>query len=180
MKGQSSGTETAVQAPAVEERGTPFILFELAGATYALPSDDIQQLDMVGAITPVPNAPSFVDGVVAVRGQVVPVVNLRTRFGFARAPLGVRSRILVVRSGGRTVGVLVDAAREFALIPGSAIRPPPEGISTINGRYLQGMAQLGERLVLVLQVADLFDPDADPFIPIPSNAPEGSAGELNA
>ena len=155
----------------------PYILFELAGATYAVRSGEVQQLEMVGDITPVPNAPPFVDGVVSVRGQVIPVVNLRARFGFARVPFDLRSRLLVVRRDGRTVGFAVDSAREFARIAAGAVQPPPEGISGLNGRYLEGVAHLGERLVLILDMTDLFSPDGaevSPPAPAGTGRKEGS------
>jgi purine-binding chemotaxis protein CheW len=136
-----------------------YVLCELAGATYALRSDDIQQLEMVGSVTPVPNAPGYVDGVVSVRGQVIPVVNLRARFGFPRADHDVRSRLVVVRSGGRTVGLLVDSAREFADIPPDSIKPLPEGVGALSGEYLHGVAQRGERLLLILDVSRLLAHD---------------------
>lgn len=169
---------TSDETPATASRtreAEPFILFDLAGATYAVRSREVLQLDMIGAITPVPNAPAFVDGVVSVRGQVIPVVNLRSRFGFARVPFDVRSRLLVVRRDGRTVGFAVDSAREFASIPEDAIQPPPDGVSGLNGRYLEGLAHLGERLVLVLDTTDLFSPDAAevPF-PHPAEAGQGA------
>ena len=133
-----------------------YVLFELAGATYALRSDDILQLEMVGDPTPVPNAPGYVAGVVSVRGQVIPAVSLRARFGFERAPHDLRSRLLVVRSSGRTVGLIVDSAREFATIPEEQIRPLPEGVAGLSGRYLRGVAQRGERLLLVIDVPELL------------------------
>lgn len=144
----------------------PFILFDLAGATYGVRSREVQQLEMIGAVTPVPNAPPFVDGVVSVRGQVIPVVNLRSRFGFPRQAFDLRARLLVMRRETRTVGFAVDSAREFASIPTAAIQPPPEGISGLNGRYLEGMAHLGERLVLILDMTDLFSPDGGEALPL--------------
>lgn len=152
----------------------PFILFDLAGATYGIRSREIQQLEMIGAVTPVPNAPPFVDGVVSVRGQVIPVVNLRSRFGFPRRDFDLRSRLLVMRREGRTVGFAVDSAREFASISADAIQPPPEGISGMNGRYLEGLAHLGERLVLILDMTDLFSPDGGEASPL---SPAGPAKE---
>jgi purine-binding chemotaxis protein CheW len=134
-----------------------FILFELAGATYALRSEHIQQLEMVGLVTPVPNAPPFVDGVVSVRGQVIPALNLRARFGFERKAADMRSRLVVVRVGARSVGLLVDSAREFATISADMIQPPPPGIAGLSGHYLEGMAQLGERLILLLAVEQLIE-----------------------
>ncbi len=133
-----------------------YVLCELAGATYAIRSDDIEQLEMVGQLTAVPNAPSFVDGITSVRGRVIPAMSLRARFGFDRAPHDLRSRLIVVRSGGRSVGLIVDSAREFARIPAGSIQPPPEGLADMSSRYLHGMAHLGERLVLIIDVAELL------------------------
>lgn len=133
-----------------------YILFELAGSTYALRSDDIQQLDMVSEPTPVPNAPPYVDGVLSVRGQVMPALNLRARFGFPRAPIDLRSRLLIVRANGRTVGLIVDSAREFATIAPESIQPPPDGMHPLSGRYLRGLAHRGDRLILVLDAAELL------------------------
>ena len=94
-----------------------YILFSVAGTTYALPSSEVRHMEMVEQVTAVPNAPPFVDGVVFSRGQVVPVVNLRARFGFERARYDLRTRLLVVAGGGPPVGLLVDDAREFVTIP---------------------------------------------------------------
>ena len=152
-----------------------YVLFELAGATYALRSDDVVQLEMVHAPTPVPNAPDFVDGVVSVRGQVIPAVSLRARFGFARAAHDLRSRLVVVRAVGRTVGLIVDSAREFASIPPDAVRPLPEGIGGMSGRYLRGVAQQGDRLVLVVDVPELLALDAAATDSVLEPPPDGAA-----
>lgn len=138
----------------------PFILFELGGTIYGIRSRVIQQMEMIERVTPVPNAPPFVDGVVASRGQVIPAVNLRARFGLARAPYDLRTRLVVVNIGGRVVGLVVDTAREFVSVPAGAIQPPPEAISELSGKYLEGIATLGERLVLIIRpeaVLDLAD-----------------------
>jgi purine-binding chemotaxis protein CheW len=140
-----------------------YVLFELAGATYALRSDDVAQLEMVGVPTPVPNAPAYVDGVVSVRGQVIPAVSLRARFGFPRADHDLRSRLIVVRAQGRTVGLVVDSAREFASIAPDAVRPLPEGIGGTSGRYLRGVASQDERLILIVDVPELLAHDVTPI-----------------
>lgn len=143
-----------------DRNGESFILFELAGTTYALRSADIQQLEMVGQITPVPNAPAFVDGVVSVRGQVIPAMNLRARFGFERREPDIRSRLVVVRAGERSVGLVVDSAREFASITADMVQPPPAGVAGLSGEYLEGMAHIGERLVLLIDVNQLIEAPA--------------------
>jgi purine-binding chemotaxis protein CheW len=132
-----------------------FILFEVAGTTYGIPSHDVQQMEMIGHITPLPNAPDYVDGVVFTRGQVIPAVNLRVRFGFERTPGTSRTRLIVISRNARTIGLIVDSAREFMSIPADAIRPPHEAISNLSGSYLEGIAAMGERLILILKVEEL-------------------------
>jgi purine-binding chemotaxis protein CheW len=134
-----------------------YILFTLAGTTYAVRTKDVQHMEMVEEITPVPNAPPFVEGVVFSRGQVVPVLSLRARFGFERIAPDIRARLLIVQADGRTVGLLVDSAREFAGIAADAVRPPQDALSGLNGRYLEGIAMLNGRIVLVLDLAAVID-----------------------
>ena len=129
-----------------------YILFSVSGTTYALPTADVRHMEMIEDITRVPNAPSFVDGVVFSRGQVVPVVNLRARFGFERVPLDVRSRLIVVQSAGRLIGLVADAAREFVTIPEDAMQPPHEALAGMSGRYVEGIASIGDRLILLLSL----------------------------
>lgn len=133
-----------------------FILCELMGATYGLPSDVVRHIEMVERITPLPNAPAAVEGVIFSRGQVIPALNLRRRFGFEPIPHDLRTRLIIVHTAGRTVGLIVDTAREFVTIPQETIQPPPEAIDQISRDYLDGIARLGERLVLILRVDELL------------------------
>jgi purine-binding chemotaxis protein CheW len=134
-----------------------FILFAVAGTTYALRSRDVQHMEMLEQVTRVPNAAPFVDGVVFSRGQVVPAVNLRARFGFERVPYDLRSRLVVVQAGGRSVGLVVDDAREFLRLPASAVQPPQEALAGLSGRYVDGIASVKDRLVLVLNLDQLLN-----------------------
>jgi purine-binding chemotaxis protein CheW len=133
-----------------------FVLFELAGATYALPSRQVRHMELVEQVTPVPSAPPFVAGVVFSRGQVLPAIDLRTRFGFERIPYTLRTRMVIVDAGERSLGLIVDTAREFVAISHGAIQPPPDGIAGLSGSYLQGIASLGERLVLLLDLDEVL------------------------
>jgi purine-binding chemotaxis protein CheW len=139
-------------------RSDHFILFIVAGTTYALPSHEVAHVEMVEQITRVPNAPPYVDGVVFSRGQVVPAVNLRARFGFERVPADVKARLLVVQATGRSIGLLVDECREFMLIPASTVHPPGEALSGIGARYISGIATLGDRMIVILKVDELLNP----------------------
>jgi purine-binding chemotaxis protein CheW len=134
-----------------------YILFTLAGTTYALRTRDVAHVEMIEQITGVPNAAHFVDGVVFSRGQVVPALNLRARFGFAKAPNDLRTRLLVVQNEGRTVGLVVDSAREFLAIPASAVQPPNEALAAVSGRYIEGIANLSDRLILILDLGAVLN-----------------------
>ena len=134
-----------------------YILFGVAGTTYALRSDQVLHMEMVEQITSVPNAPAFVEGVVFSRGQVVPVINLRARFGFERVPLDLRTRLLVVQIQGRRVGLMADEAREFVGIPDAEVRPPGEAVVGLSGNYLEGVATIGDRIVLILDIREVVD-----------------------
>ena len=132
-----------------------FILCELAGTPYGVRSRFVQQLEMVEHVTPVPNAAPAVEGVVFSRGQAIPALNLRVRFGFERAPFDLRTRLVVVDVEGRSIGLIVDTAREFVAIPTASIEPPPDAVAGLAGDYLEGIASLGDRIVLVLDLAEV-------------------------
>lgn len=140
-----------------QDGAEPFILFELAGTTYGVRSRFVQQVEMIEHVTPVPNAPLAVEGVVLARGQVIPALNLRARFGFERVAFDLRSRLVVVSTGGRTLGLIVDSAREFLRISEAAIEPPPEAITGLSGKYLEGVATIKERIILILDLDEVID-----------------------
>ena len=134
-----------------------YVLFQVAGTTYGVRSGLVQQMEMIDHITPVPNASPVVDGVIFSRGRVVPAISLRARFGFERAPIESRTRLVVVGIDGRTVGFIVDTAREFISIPAQAIAPPSDGICGLSGKYLEGIATLADRIVLILNLTEVIN-----------------------
>ena len=153
--------------------GDAYVLCDVAGTAYAVDTREVEQLEMVGTLTGVPNAPAYVDGVTSSRGKVIPVVNLRARFGFPRATSSARARIIVTRVDARIVGLLVDSAREFTRIPAEAVQRAPDALDAA-APYLRGVAHLGERLVLVLDVPALLGTTATPAVPIPAPSATGT------
>ena len=139
------------------------ILFVVAGTTYALPSQDVAHVEMVEQITRVPNAPGFVDGVVFSRGHVIPAVNLRARFGFERVPTDLKTRLLVVQTRGRSIGLLADECREFLLIPPSSVHPPGDALAGDGAQYITGIATIGDRMIVVLNLDELLN-SQDPIV----------------
>ena len=135
----------------------PFILFELSDTTYGVRSRFVQQIEMIEDVASVPNAHPAVEGVVLVRGQVIPALNLRTRFGFEKIERDLRSRLVVINTEKRVVGLIVDTAREFLKISPESIEPPPEALTGLSGDYLEGIATIGERMILILNLEAVLD-----------------------
>lgn len=133
-----------------------YVLFELEGTTYAIKSVDVRQLEMIEHVTPVPNASASVEGLVFSRGQVIPAINLRTRFGLPRIEHDLRSRLIIVRVDERSIGLIVDSAREFKRIPPDAIKPPSESLGSMTGDYLAGIATIDDRIILVLKLDEVI------------------------
>lgn len=139
-----------------QSESEPYILATIGKTAYALPSREVERMEMVEQVTPVPNAPTFVDGIVFSRGQVVPAINLRRRFGFEPAAYDLSTRILVISHLDRVVGLIVDSAREFVTIPAESIQPPPDIGVCADGQYLRGIAKINDRVILILDMAALL------------------------
>jgi purine-binding chemotaxis protein CheW len=114
---------------------------------------------MFEQVTLVPNANPAIDGVVFSRGEVIPALNLRARFGFPRQENTVRTRIVFAMVHDRTVGLIVDTAREFRSFATESVRPIEETLSGINGKYLKAVTKAGERLVLILDLEAILNVD---------------------
>lgn len=129
-----------------------FVLFHLDRALYGIRSAHVQHLEMVDQVTRVPNAAPAVDGVVFSRGQVFPALNLRARFGLPRQPYTPSSRLIFLKVHERVVALIVDGAREFLRIPADAIRPIQETLVGVEGNFLEGVATIGDRTILLVDV----------------------------
>lgn len=129
-----------------------YVLFKVADADYALPAVDVLHMESFEGATRVPGAPSHVAGLVQTRRRVVPVVDLRARFGLPATASTLDRRVVVVQSGERTVGLLADSAREIASIDDDAFRPPPDLVVQQSAGYVTSVAQAGSRLVMLIDV----------------------------
>ena len=147
----------SMDEPKSESPTEPYILFKLEKTTYGIPGKHIKQLEMIENITPVPNVPDFVEGVVFSRGLVIPAINLRLRFGFEKIQHTIRSRLLVINDNSRTVGLIVDSAKEFVTISHENVYPPPEDISEINEKYIEGITKLENQLILLVKIDEILN-----------------------
>jgi purine-binding chemotaxis protein CheW len=138
------------------ERPESWVTFELAGELYALPVARIQEIQRARGITRVPHAPPPVRGIANLRGRVLVVVDLRLRLGLPPAAADERSRILVVSSRERSLGLLVDAAHQVVGLLPSRIEPPPSDLVDDRSGYLAGVVQLDDNLVIALDIDQLL------------------------
>ena len=138
-----------------------YVLFELSKVLYAIPSTSVQHIEMLEHVTLVPNAHRAIDGVVFSRGQVIPALNLRVRFGFPRTDPDMRTRVVFAQTQQRIVGLVVDSAREFRKIPATAVRPIEQALTGVAGNYLKGLTTIDNRLILILDLDAVLNLEKD-------------------
>src|ERR1700753_3163443 len=119
-----------------------YVLFELADNIYGLPSRSVLHIDMLEHITKVPNANPAIDGVVFSRGQVIPALNLRVRFGFPRQDSTLSTRVVFAVIHDRVVGLIVKAARECKTFSSNSLKPIEKTLTGINDKYLTAVTKL--------------------------------------
>jgi purine-binding chemotaxis protein CheW len=132
------------------------VVFNLASEAYGVDVGTVREIIRVADITRVPNAPAFVRGVMNVRGKLIPVVDLGPRFGMEPLEQTGDSRIVVVDIGNGSVGVMVDAVSEVLRIADDCIEPAASLVSAAESYYIQGIANLGERLIILLTLDKLL------------------------
>ena len=128
------------------------VVFSLADELYGLDISRVQGIIKMPEVTRVPRAAEFVEGVINLRGEIVPIIDLRKRFGLAHHEDSVDTRIINVEMGDHLVGLIVDAVEEVLNIPSDVIEPPPDLVTTVDSAYLQSIAKLQDRLVILLDL----------------------------
>lgn len=139
----------AVSAPGPELH---LVTFQLEREEFGVPIHLVREILRVGEITRVPEAPPHICGVTNLRGRILAVVEVRTRLGLPAAVPTVHSRIVVVESRGRVLGLLVDAVRQVLKLPVDVVLPPPPEVVSAHADYFRGVARLGARLVILLDL----------------------------
>lgn len=128
------------------------VTFRLERESFAVPIERVREVVRVTEITRVPEAPPHIRGVTNLRGRVLPVVELRTRLGLTAAVTTPSSRILVVESQGRLLGLLVDGVSRVVKVPSSSVVPPPEEVLSERTDYIPGVARMGDLLLILLDL----------------------------
>ena len=128
------------------------VSFNIGQEEFGLDIQSIQEINRMVDITRVPNAPEFVSGVINLRGKVIPIIDLRKRFGFPSKEYDKNTRIIVVELNGMVVGFIVDAVSEVLRIPKSITEPPPSIVAGIGSEYITAVAKLENRLLILLDL----------------------------
>jgi len=131
---------------------TLHVTFRVGTASYALPAAQVLHLESFEAATHVPGAPPYVAGLVQVRGRIVPVVDLRTRFGLPPIERTIDHRVVVVQVGARIAGLLVDSAREVLQLDETSFERPPGMIDHHGAGFVLAVATVARRLFLLIDV----------------------------
>lgn len=127
------------------------VIFNLAKEEYGLPIGKVQEINRVAAVTKLPHTPEFMEGIINLRGRVIPVLDLRKRFGLDAREHDDSTRIMVTDVSGQTVGLIVDAVHEVVTIKGSSIEPSPPTF-ILEAQYIEGIGKMEGRLVILLNI----------------------------
>ncbi|MWC26546.1 chemotaxis protein CheW [Paenibacillus sp. MMS18-CY102] len=126
------------------------IVFALGQEEYGIEVDKVRTIERMQPITRVPKTPTFIKGVINLRGIVIPVLDLRGRFGLTETEPTENSRIIIVAANEMEVGFIVDSANDVIDIDSETIDTPPEVVGGIKAKYLQGIAKIGDKRLLVM------------------------------
>jgi purine-binding chemotaxis protein CheW len=139
--------------------GRQYLTFTLGAEEYGVEILKVQEIKGYSAVTPIPNTPPYVKGVMNLRGAIVPIVDLRAKLAMAEAVYNQFTVIIVVRVGPKTFGVIVDAVSDVLDIPASDVQPTPDFGGQVDARFVSGVAKTGERLVILLDIERVLGGD---------------------
>jgi purine-binding chemotaxis protein CheW len=146
-----------MQSAFSEVHGTmQLVSFRLAKELYGIEITKVREIILITDITRIPETPDFLKGLINLRSTVIPVVDLRVRFGLPEADLSDDSRIMVVQARGKTIGIVVDAVSEVLRVKHDQIAPPPPTVAGLGRDYLNGLVKLDERLLILLDIDRIF------------------------
>lgn len=136
---------------------TQLVICELGGERYGLDIARVYEIIRYEPVTAVPAAPAFVEGVINLRGRIVPVVDLAARFGLDSGGRTGASRIVVAETSGMRVGLVVDGVSEVLMVADEAVEQTPQVAGGVDASFLRGIAKLADSLVILLDLDALFD-----------------------
>lgn len=144
--------EKALELSGSSSSELQLVTFNLGKEEFAVPILQIQEINRLVEITRVPKSPDFVEGVINLRGKVIPIIDLRKRFSLPQAELGKYSRVVVINMDGRMVGLIVDSVSEVLRLSEEAVEPAPPIVAGIDSEYIKGLGKIEGRLLILLDL----------------------------
>lgn len=132
------------------------IVFQIENEEYAVPVNQVGSIERLESITRVPRTEKFVKGIINLRGIIIPVIDLRLRFGMEETSYTELTRIIIIHLDQIEVGLIVDVANDVIDIPDDAIESAPEVVGTIHVDYISGVAKLDKRLIILLDLQKIL------------------------
>jgi purine-binding chemotaxis protein CheW len=148
-------TAAATQRATLQDEWLQLVGFRVGGEEFGINILRVQEIIRSQQLTRVPNSPDCMEGVMNLRGKIIPVIALRKRFGLEEAPPDKQNRIVVVEIQGSVLGFIVDAVSEVVRIEAGKIEPPPR-LSAVEREYVSGVGKFGERLLIILDAGRLM------------------------
>jgi purine-binding chemotaxis protein CheW len=140
-----------------EATGTlQLVSFRLADELYGIKITKVREIILIADITRIPETPHYVKGLINLRSTVIPVIDLKARFGLPERDLTDESRIMVLQACGRTIGITVDAVSEVLRIKQEQIAPPPPTVAGLGNKYLTGLVKLDKELLILLDIDQIL------------------------
>lgn len=133
------------------------VSFNIENEEYGIDILRVEEIIRIISITKIPNAPDFIEGVINLRGKVIPVIDLRTRLKRTKKSHDNNTRVIVVEVSGMTVGFIVDSVKEVLRIPKNITEPPPTLVSGLDSEYITAIGKLEDRLIILLDLDKVLD-----------------------
>lgn len=135
-----------------EKKIVQMIHFVMGGDDYAVDIRNVREVINMCEITELPKTPEYVEGIINLRGEVIPIIDLRKKFGLLREQYTALTNIIVVEVAAKAIGVVVDSVSHVIRVEETAITAAPPMIGGLSGKYVSGVARLAERLIVVLDM----------------------------
>ncbi len=137
------------------------VSFKVAGEEFGVDILKVQEINRMTQITKMPNAPYYVEGIINLRGRVIPVIDLRTKLNLPRIEKNANSRIIIVEINSKVLGFIVDEVSEVLRIPDNITEPPPSLTLNINSDFITSVAKLEDRLIILIDLEKIFSEEEE-------------------
>ena len=133
------------------------VIFKLENEEFGVDIASVESIIKMEAVTRMPNLPAFVEGVINLRGLILPVIDLHRRFNLAEVPASKNTRIIVAILETMKVGMVVDSVSEVLRIQDDAVQPTPAMVTNVDSTFSTGIARVGDRLIILLDLASVLN-----------------------